>query len=144
MQWWIWILLGFGLLAAEAVTPGGFFVLFFGVSAILVGILSWLGSAGPDWMQWLLFSVLTVASLLLIRPRLVDRFRTASGNTSLPGYVGDVAIVLEDLEPGSVGKAELRGTSWNVRSRGRVTKGTRCKVERIEGLTLWLTPPGDS
>ena len=143
MQWWLWILLGFALLAAETLTPGGFFVFFFGLSAVLVGLLEWLGVAGPDWLQWLLFSLLSVVSLLVVRPRLVDRFAAASGNTSLPDYVGDIALVLEDLEPGAVGKAELRGTSWSVRSRGRVPRGTRCAVERVEGLTLWLTPPAE-
>ena len=30
MDWWLWVLLGLGLLALEMATPGGFFALFFG------------------------------------------------------------------------------------------------------------------
>lgn len=145
MAWWMWILLGLGLLAAETITPGGFFVFFFGIAAILVGILAWMNTAGPDWAQWLLFSAFSVASLLLLRPRLVDRFNTGNrdGNTSLPEFVGDVAVLVDDLEPGAVGKAELRGTSWSVRSRHavRMSRGLRCIVERVDGLTLWVVPP---
>ena len=117
MPWWMWALLGLGLLAAETLTPGGFFVFFFGLSALLVAALAWLGIGGSEQTQWLLFSAFSVASLLLLRPRLVDRFRApATGNTPLPDFVGDVAVLVEDLEPGGVAKAELRGTSWNARS----------------------------
>ena len=34
------------------------------------------------------------------------------------GLVGDVAVLLDDLPPGAVGKAELRGTAWSVRHDG--------------------------
>lgn len=147
MPWWIWILLGFGLLAAEALTPGAFFVFFFGFSALLVGSLTWMQLVGADQTQWLLFSVFSVASLLLLRPRLVNRFRAAGagGNTPLPDFVGDVAVLVDDLEPGGVAKAELRGTSWTVRSHEphRMARGSRCTVERVEGLTLWIVPQHD-
>ena len=143
MQWWIWVMLGFAFLAAESVTPGGFFAFFFGVSAILVGILVWIGPGEPAWSQWLLFSIFSIASLLFVRPRVASRFTgTAGGNTPMPELVGNVAVLLEDLEPGDVAKAELRGTSWSVRSRHpeRISRGTRTVVERVEGLTLWITP----
>ena len=54
----------------------------------------------------------------------------------------DLAVVLEEVVPGGAGKAEMRGTSWNARTTGRATlaKGQRCRIERIEGLTLWLVP----
>ena len=32
LSWWLWLLLGFLLFALELATPGGFFVVFFGVS----------------------------------------------------------------------------------------------------------------
>ena len=143
MQWWIWILLGFACLAAETVTPAGFFAFFFGVSAIVVGMLGLAGFGGPAWTEWLLFSVLSVASLLFLRPRMQSRFGgSAGGNTPMPELVGNVAILLEDLEPGDVAKAELRGTSWSARSRhpSRLARGTRTVVERVEGLTLWIVP----
>jgi membrane protein implicated in regulation of membrane protease activity len=49
-------------------------------------------------------------------------------------------MVVEEVAPGGVGKAELRGTTWTARTEGTLTleKGRRCRVERVEGLTLWL------
>jgi membrane protein implicated in regulation of membrane protease activity len=141
MTWWLWILLGLGLLAAESVTPGGFFAFFFGLSAILVGTLHWLDLTGAEPMQWLLFSAFSVAFLLLLRPRLMGRL-AVSGNTHMPDFIGEAAVLLEDLDPGAVAKAELRGTSWSVRSHEptRMLRGSRCIVERIDGLTLWIVP----
>jgi len=146
MPWWIWILMGFGLLAAETLTPGGFFVFFFGLSAVIVGLLAGVGLAGSVQAQWLLFTALSIASLLALRPRLVSRFRGSSDESQLPELIGDVAVLSDDLEPGGVAKAELRGTSWNVRSRQhvRLARGARCTVEKVDGLTLWIIPQHDT
>ena len=141
MTWWAWVLGGLGLLGIEVLTPGGFFVLFFGLAALVVGALAGLGLHGPAWLQWFLFSVLAVGSLLLFRRRLLERLRM-SGATMTGGLVGDVAVLLDDLPPGTVGKAELRGTTWSVRHDGPepLARGRRCRVERVDGLTLHVTP----
>jgi hypothetical protein len=49
MAWWIWVLGGLVLLVAEVTTPGGFFAIFFGAGAILVGAVKALGWEGPAW-----------------------------------------------------------------------------------------------
>jgi membrane protein implicated in regulation of membrane protease activity len=141
MTWWLWILVGLVLLGLEVLTPGGFFVLFFGLAAIVVGLLEGVGLGGPAWLQWLLFSLLSIGSLVLFRRRLVQRLRTPDV-AGVGGLVGDVAVLLEDLPPGAVGKAELRGTAWSVRHGGADTlaRGRRCVVERVDGLTLHVRP----
>lgn len=142
MTWWAWVLLGLGLLGLEVLTPGGFFVLFFGLAALVVGALAGLGLTGPAWLQWLLFSVLAAGSLVLFRRRLVERLRASGDATMTGGLVGDVAILLDDLPPGAVGKAELRGTAWSVRHEGAETlrRGRRCRVARVDGLLLHVQP----
>lgn len=138
MSWWAWVLLGFGLLVVEMVTPGGLFALFFGIGAIAVGALVGVGLGGPDWLQWVLFALLSVFPLAVFRKRL-------RGKLAAPGLqadlAGEVAVALGDIPPGGVGKAELRGTPWEARSvAGPLSRGQRCRVERVEGLTLWLRP----
>jgi hypothetical protein len=143
MVWWSWLLLGFFLLALEITTPGGFYFLFFGVAALVVGAVEGAGVDGPAWVQWLLFSVLSVASLVLFRRRLLSHLKTPDAPAGFAGQlVGEVAVLLEDLAPGAVSKAELRGTAWNVRTSGgeRLARGSRCRIERVEGLTLWVRP----
>jgi inner membrane protein len=139
MDWWIWVLGGLVLLLGEVLTPGGFFVVFFGAGAILVGALKLLGWGGPAWAEWLVFTVLSVASLALFRDPLMRRFNLKSGRP-VDRLEGERALVTEDVAPGGVGKAEMRGTSWTARSVSReaLARGQRCRVERVEGLTLWL------
>ncbi len=77
MDWWIWMLLGLGLLVAELTMPSGLYFLFFGISAVLVGGLVGLGlGLGRGltiWTQWLLFSVLAIGALLVLRKPLKAR-----------------------------------------------------------------------
>ena len=140
MTWWIWILGGLALLALELLTPGGFFIIFFGIGALVVGLLSGLGLLGaPGWIEWLLFSAVSVVSLLLFRKPLLDWMkRREPQRPPVDSLVGETAVVTEDISPGATGKAELRGTSWNVRGREALRRGQRARVERVEGLTLWL------
>jgi inner membrane protein len=141
MSWWVWLLVGLGLLGFEMLTPGGFFVLFFGLGALVVGALAGLGLTEPVWLQWLLFSLLSVGSLLIFRRRLLAWLQSPEG-AAVGTLVGDVAILLDDLPPGAVGKAELRGTAWSVRHDGTETlpRGRRCRVERVDGLMLSVRP----
>jgi hypothetical protein len=139
MVWWIWVLGGLVLLVAEVMTPGGFFAVFFGAGAILVGALKGLGWEGPAWAEWLVFTVLSVAALAFFREPLMRRF-SLSGGKPVDRMEGERALVTEEVAPGGAGKAEMRGASWTARTAGDATlaKGCSCRVERVEGLTLWL------
>jgi membrane protein implicated in regulation of membrane protease activity len=56
--------------------------------------------------------------------------------------VGETALVLDDIPASGFGKVELRGTAWNARNGGSasLSRGQRCTVERVEGLSLWVRP----
>jgi inner membrane protein len=140
MDWWLWLLIGLALLAVELFTPGGFYVVFFGVGALVVGLLVGLGAGGAPWVQWLVFSATSVASLLLFRGRLLARMRGGTPDVPMDTLVGELAMPIEDLAPGAVGKAELRGTSWTAQNADDrlLAKGQRCRVVRVDGLTLLI------
>jgi membrane protein implicated in regulation of membrane protease activity len=142
MIWWYWMLVGLVLLGAEMVTPGGFYILFFGLAALAVGTLSGVGLVQAEWLQWLLFSGLAIFSLLVFRGPLLAWIKTQDKEMpTVDSMVGESAILIEDLVPGGTGKAELRGTTWTAHNSGPalLKKNQRCKVERVEGLTLWIT-----
>ena len=142
MIWWYWMLVGLVLLGAEMVTPGGFYILFFGLAALIVGSLTGLGFIEAEWLQWLLFSGLAILSLLVFRGPLLAWIKTQDKEMpTVDSIVGESAIPLEDLAPSGTGKAELRGTTWTAHNAGltALKKNQRCKVERVEGLTLWIT-----
>lgn len=140
MDWWIWIVLGFVLLLLEMATPGGFYFIFLGASALLVGALTLVGLISEPWMEWVLFSAFAAGTTGILRQRLLKRFGPEIPAHEVDTLVGEVATALEGIEPGAVGKAELRGTSWsacNAGSKG-LRAGQRCRVERVDGLTLFV------
>jgi membrane protein implicated in regulation of membrane protease activity len=136
MIWWLWVLAGIVLLAFEMATPGGLFALFFGVGALLVAPLAALGV--PAAVQWFAFSALSLAGLLTLRGRLLRRL--SRHPTAQADLIGEQALLLTDLPAGTEGKAELRGTTWTVRTASDLPlkTGQRCLVERVDGLTLWV------
>lgn len=142
MIWWYWMLLGLALLGVEMMTPGGFYILFFGLSALLVGTLAGLDLVQTDWLQWLLFSGIAVGSLLVLRgPLLATIKKDSTAMPDVDSMVGELAIPIAPLMVGETGKAELRGTAWTAKNVGATPlgKGQRGKVTRVDGLTLWIT-----
>ena len=140
MDWWLWLLLGLALLLVELVTPGGFYFLFFGVGAIVTGVLAGLGLAGQPWLQWLLFTGFSLAGLLLFRKPLVERTRAKNPAGDVDSLVGEAAVALADIGVNAIGKAELRGAAWSARNVGDtiVLSGQRCRVEQVDGLMLFI------
>ena len=143
MEWWHWLVLGLILVALEMAAAGGFYVIFFGIAALAIGGLHMLDAAGPAWFQFLLFSVLSVASLMLFRRPLL-RMLQPEGAAEVDTLVGETAIPLGDIAPGAVGQAELRGSAWSARNLAAtpLVRGQRCRVVRVERLMIYLEPEG--
>src|SRR5438552_17751811 len=110
MEWWLWLVLGLALLASEAFTPGTFFVFFFGLSAIAVGLAVWLGPHIPGWFQWFLFSLLSVLSVGCLRRLLLRRILplTREGLAGT-GLVAEASLPLRGPARGAGGRAQRRG-----------------------------------
>ena len=139
MLWWYWIVGGLALTAVELATPGGFFVIFFAIAAIVVGLLDVAGLVQVAWLQWLLFSIVAIAGLGLFRKPLLDRMGMG-GSTQMDTLVGEVAIATSNIQPGEHGRAELRGAGWSARNVDTATLaiGQRCRVVAVQGLMLDL------
>ena len=140
--WWHWLVLAVLLALAEMAIAGGFYMIFFGVGAAVVGALAWAGLAGPPWMQLLLFSLISVGSLLFFRSRLLGWLQGNPQSPAVDSLVGDIGVIARDLAPNDVGKIELRGASWSARnaSAGVLRAGARCRVVRVDGLMLYIAP----
>ena len=138
MIWWYWILLGLLLAAIELATPGGFFFMFFAVSALLVGVLDLLNILESDAVQWALFSVLSVACLAFFRKPLLERMNRGQAPDTVDSLVGELATVLTPIVAGQHGRAEVRGAAWTARNVGDVPveSGERCRVVAVRGLEL--------
>ena len=138
MAWWVWIVGGVLLCLAEMATPGAFYLLFFGVAALVVGVLAWVGIVETSWVQFLLFSIVSIASLVLFRRMLTDRLNFDEPGTKIHTLEGESGTALEDIPANGTGKVEVRGSGWNAVNEGDapIEKGQACLVERVEGVTL--------
>ena len=140
MTWWLWLLLGLVLSALELASTGGFYLIFFGVSAMFIGLMTAIGLAGPPWLQWLVFTLLSVILLLAFRRPILRIMQVETG--PVDALVGQTAVTLDAIPPGTVGRAELRGATWSARNlhSADLARGQRCRVERVDGLMLFLLP----
>ncbi|MBJ18481.1 MAG: hypothetical protein CL933_03565 [Deltaproteobacteria bacterium] len=141
MPWWGWVTVGALLLAAEMTFVDlEFYLVFLGVSALLVGLLSVAGVDMPFWLEWIVFAVLAVGSFVLFRRRLYTVLHPPPEGAIREGVEGDRAIALDEIAPGTTGSVTLRGSTWTGRNQGSATivPGAPCRVERSEGLVLDL------
>ena len=137
----MWLAAGLLLVVAELATPGGFVIIFFGIGALAVGALSLLGLVTNPALQFLLFSVLSVASLAILRGRLQSRVKTPP-SSNVDSLVGVVAMVQERMAPRAIGRVEVRGSMWAARNTSDSTldPGQRARVAAVDGLTLAVIP----
>lgn len=137
MSWWLWVLVGIALLVVEMLTPGGLFALFFGVGALATGVIALVGA--PAVVQWVAFTVVSLVLLVTLRRSLQEKLRSHPG-APVDSLVGEEVVLLGEIPAGGEGKAELRGVPWRARVASGIAlrSGQRCRVERVDGLTLWV------
>jgi membrane protein implicated in regulation of membrane protease activity len=137
---WSWIILGGILLAVELIAPGTF-VLWLGVSAILVGLISFV----IDWNwqeQGVGFVILAVASLVmwwrLIRPARRDEDASDQPflNRGAQGFVGREFTLEKPIVDGA-GTVRMGDTIWRVTGPD-CAAGSRVRIARAEGATLFV------
>ena len=137
---WHWWSLGAILLIVELLVPGMFFI-WMGESAFVVGAVVWLFPAMALEHQVLLFSVLSVLSIVVFRRFL----RTNPIQTDRPllnqraaQYVGRVFTLAEPIVNGR-GKIRVDDSTWRVEGDD-CPVGARVRVTDAEGVVLRVVP----
>ena len=142
MQWWGWMIVGVLLLGAEITFIDlQFFLVFVGLSAIIVGLLNLSGLLIPAWGDWLIFASLCLLTLLFLRRPLYAFLR--SGDESYDtDPVGDLLELEKDLSPGDTCRVSYRGTSWTAENVGTetISKGRNARIENVDGLRVKVVP----
>lgn len=142
IAWWMWFVAGILLLLVEFLSAGGFFLFFFGLGALAVAVLGAVGVHLPLRLELLLFLAISLGTLVLLRKRLRLRFDSTLPDKEVDTLENETAVALDEIGVDQLGKAELRGTVWNVRNTGSrtISRSERCRVTRVDGLTLWIAP----
>lgn len=134
--YWNWWLLGVVLMAIEAVVPG-FFFLWMGVAALLVGLL--LTVLPVAWTyQVMLFALLSVGSIVAWRLRL-RRHPTQTQDSLLNRrghqYVGRV-FTLDAPVVNGYGKIRVDDSTWKVVVNQDCPAGARLRIVGADGVIL--------
>jgi membrane protein implicated in regulation of membrane protease activity len=137
MESWHWLVGGLLLLVIELATPSGFFIMFFGLGALTVGVLMVAGLVSGTALEWLLFTGFSLMYLALFRRRVQQRLEQPPG-AAIDSLVGDLAVPQQRIEIGAIGRVEVRGAGWTARNVGpaAVDAGQRCRVSAVSGLEL--------
>ena len=135
----LWFIAGLALLFIEFILPG-IVIGFFGVGAILTGILYWLGILDNLTLQLSFFLVSSLALLFGLRRYLKKYFVgkvTGNENSSLSDSIGVKVPVVERIEKHSTkGRVLYEGTEWNAIADEDIEKGTLVITTKKENLTF--------
>jgi membrane protein implicated in regulation of membrane protease activity len=133
---WHWLILAVALVILEVFAPGAFF-LWLGIAAGVVGALVYvMPSLGWEY-QVLIFSLLSVISIVMWR----RFFRTEPADTDQPTlnrrgeqYIGRTFTLTEPIVNG-LGKIHVDDTTWKIHGKD-CAPGSQVKVTGVDGTIL--------
>jgi membrane protein implicated in regulation of membrane protease activity len=131
---WSWWILGLVLLALEVVLPGTFF-LWFGVSALIIGISAVL----IDWpWQFQLVGFVVLALVLVVVGRRYFNWADPAAeqvlNQRANRLVGNTYVLAEPIVDGR-GRVRIDDTTWRITGPD-LPSGSRVRVVGVDGALL--------
>lgn len=140
MEWWQWVVGGIALVFLELAIPA-FFVLWFGLGALLVGGMLWFLPGMTLTAQLSLWSVASVAMVILwfriFRPG-GSKSRIGSAGGEVLGEIGLLVGAVAPFERGRVRfqRPVLGAEEWACLAEAAIPAGERVRVVGIEGSFL--------
>jgi len=140
MPWWGWMIFGAILFGSELlIVDAGFYLVFIGIAAALMGAIELAGANLEPWLQWALFSIISLVSMVLFRKQLYDKLRGSAIGYNV-GPAGEIVTVEQTLQPGETGRLAYRGTEWTAvnNSDQVMEQGQHVQISSVDSLTLKL------
>jgi membrane protein implicated in regulation of membrane protease activity len=134
--WWLWMSLAAIFIVGEIFTAG-FFLMFFGISAAIAGVLSILGF-GAGW-QWGVFIVLA-AGLFAVSRRFAERFsKPQPDGIGANRLIGKKGIVIEEINyHDNTGRVRFNKEEWRAESENGeiIPVNEQVIVSKLEGTRV--------
>jgi len=133
---WHWFVLGIILMLSELILPA-FAALWFGIAAIMVGVLLWLFPImclNIQIVMWIILSILcTILWFKFIKPLSIDKTKAGLSREATIGQIGMVIQVglTHDQVVVRFALPVLGADEWNCRSLSPVEVGDRVRVVDI-------------
>lgn len=138
---WFWLSVGVALGVIEMLAPG-FFLMWLGVAAIIVGLLSWVLPISLP-LQVALFAVLSVLTVYAGKRFLKDnpiQSEDPALNDRGARLTGEIVTVIEAVVDGR-GRVKVGDGEWNARGADAPV-GSKVRVIGAEGAVLKVEPLG--
>ncbi|MBF8292992.1 MAG: Nodulation protein NfeD, partial [Steroidobacteraceae bacterium] len=135
------VFLGVGMMVAEFFVPSFGALGFGGLVAFVIGsiVLMDTGTPGMEVSRGLVGGVAAAAGTLMLGTIwLAMRARRRPVATGREQLVGDTAEAVDSFT--SQGQVRIYGELWNAVSSKPVTAGQQLRIDRVQGLTLHVTP----
>jgi len=140
-EFWYWWVGGLIFLVVEILAPGFFFI-WLAAAAAITGVAAWLLSGLSFSWQALIFSVLSIISLLLGQAYAKKILAQASDHPMLnkrgEQYLGRVFNLYQAIENGQ-GKIKVDDTLWKVHGPD-CGPGAKVKVVAVKGTVFDVEP----
>jgi len=143
MQWWYWILVGIALIIMELMIPA-FFVLWFGLGALITGVLVLIVPVLPLPAQifiWALSSAVMTVLWFRLFPRIPSKTRIGTADGDIIGEIGLLTGDVSQFQRGSVRfqRPILGSEEWLCIADMDIAAGSRVKIQSAEGSFLKIT-----
>ena len=138
--WIIWLALMVVFLAVEA-SSVSLVSIWFAVGSVGALIADLLGA--QLWVEITVFLVLSATLLACLRPFVKKFIKPKVTATNVDSVIGSVGYVTEDIDNLSArGQVKLGGMFWSARSTSGalIRKDAKIKVDRIEGVKVFVSP----
>ena len=135
--WIIWLALFVAMLAVEALGPALVSV-WFAFGAIVALIVSFIPGVAW-WVEVVIFVVISLATLLALRPVLRRYFKRNNYNTNIDSFTGKRGYVIEDIEylkPGAVKIGDVSWTAIPVDKDAKILENEVIEVVAVNGNKL--------
>lgn len=140
-QWLIWVIISIVCLILE-LSSGDFFILCFAIGAAVAAIIAACGLS-LTW-QIILFAVISILSLLLVRPALIRKLHKPHRErlSNAEAMIGQEGRVSETIEAGGYGRVAIDGDDWKALSAdgSAIEKNTRVRVVKMDSIILTVEP----
>lgn len=141
---WAWGILGLILLAAEMAT-GTFYVLWFGVAALIIAVFTWLMPDISASIQLVLFAVLSIGSLLVWQSYYKKTSSDSRVGQAQGEEIGRIGIIIEAVSPIQNGRIQftqgvMGSREWVAIANKNIEIGTHAVVVAVEGNALRVKP----
>lgn len=133
-MFWIWMAAAVVLLIAELLTTT-MFVINFAVGALVAGIYA---QFAPDAYYWQLgiFAAVSMICLPFTR-RFANRIsRPAPEKANVDRMIGQVALVIEAIDPDLDGKVRFGGETWVAQATEAIPVDTKVQIVGIHGTKV--------